>query len=28
LLFASATPIPDLRVGGEALLDALAEALG
>jgi hypothetical protein len=27
LLFASATPLPDLRLGGEALLDALAEAL-
>lgn len=26
-LFAQATPLPDLRLGGEALLDALAEAL-
>lgn len=27
LLFVSATPLPDLRLGGEALVDALAEAL-
>jgi hypothetical protein len=25
--FAGATPVPDLRLGGEALLDALASAL-